>query len=120
DFVIEKDLERTVSEIRGEHLVKNGEGDAGFVANAGNSAGAGIEIRGGAGGVGERVIAAIVIADPVAQFAVASGAAESFDAVMFVGRNGLGSKLAANPVGFLGHDHAETVAGGGEGRGASA
>ncbi len=63
---------------------------------------------------------AIVGTDAVAETTIGARAAERFDPGMLVGRNRLLGKLAADPVGFLGHHDRLAGAGGRQGRGAPA
>ena len=69
---------------------------------------------------GQRVVVAVVVADAVAVGAVAPRAAERLDPGVLVGRDGLRGELAADPVGLLGHHHAQAVAQRGQRGGAAA
>ena len=74
----------------------------------------GIEIRARAGLLGKRIVVAVVIAHRVAVVEVAAGTAELLDPGMLIRRNGLGSELAPDPIGFLREHDAHAVAEGGE------
>jgi hypothetical protein len=51
------------------------------------------------------VVAAVVVADAPPETAIAGGAAHAFDPGMFVGGDGLGGKLPANPVSGFAEDN---------------
>ena len=99
-----------------QHRLEHGERDARLVPEPGDEAGARIEVRETAGGVGERGVLAVVGADAVAQRAVARGAAVRLDPGVLVGRHRLAGELPADPVGRLAQHDVEPAAGRGDRR----
>src|SRR6185312_11729186 len=106
--------------MRCEHFQHRGECYAWFVTEFRDIAVARIEMRECLGGIGDRVIAAVVIADSVSQFPVTVGAAAFFDPGMLIRRDALRSELAADPVILLGENDFEPVACRGESTGDAA
>lgn len=109
------DLETAAGDIGSEHRLEDGEANAGFMAERGDPAIAGIELRFDFVFGAERVVAAVVIADAFAESAVGAGATEVLDPTVFVGRDTLGGELAADPFGLFEEDDAAMVTGGSEG-----
>ena len=104
-------MQATGRDVGREQLVEDGESNAGLVAEFGDGAVARVEERVGARGVGQRKVSRVVIAHAAAEGLVTFRAAEGFDLRVFVGRDGLGGELAADPIGFFGHDDAEARTG---------
>jgi hypothetical protein len=81
-----------------QHAFQHMEGDARLAAQPADPAPARVQVRLGAGGVGEGVVAAVEVADGVAQESVAARAALLFDPAVFVGGHGLRGELPAEPL----------------------
>ena len=75
-----------------------------------------IPIHGVARFVGERVVAAVIIAHAVGEAHIGGAGAALIDPGIFIGRDGLGGELPADPVGFFAHDDGFAEAEGGERR----
>jgi hypothetical protein len=81
-----------------QHAFQHMEGDARLAAQPADPAPARVQVRLGAGGVGKGVVAAVEVADGVAQESVAARAALLFDPAVFVGGHGLRGELPAEPL----------------------
>ena len=110
DLVLQQNLHLSVAKIRRKHFVKHCQRHAWFAADARDPAAAGIEIFVRQRFFRERIIAPVKIADAGAEFLIAARAAEGFNPLVLVRRNGLLRNLAADPVGFFRHDDVEPVA----------
>ena len=104
DPVAAEDHNSAGRDVRGEHCLKDGEGDAGLVAKRRDPAVAGIK----AGIVADRReegrVLAVVAADGITESAIRGGAAEALDPAVFVGWHGLRGELAADPGVFFKDD----------------
>ena len=101
---MQQDVQLPAAAIRGEHALDDGQRHARLMAEAADIALPGIEIDDSARGVGERIVAPVVVADALGELHVAGGRAALLDPGVFVRRDGLGGELPADPVGFFGHD----------------
>ena len=104
----------------GQHGLENGKRHARLVAKAADRPLARVEADDAARLVGKGVVAAIVVAHILRELPVAAGGAGPLDPGMFVGRDGLGRQLTADPVALLAEDDASAEAQGREGRGHAA
>ena len=84
-----------------QHRLQHREGDARLVAKWRDPAVAGIEFGVGPGSRQERVMAAVIVPHFLAKAPIGTGAAQTFDPAVLVRRHGLGSQLAADPIGLL-------------------
>ena len=103
--VAQQQLQAPARERGREHRQEHGERHARLVAQPRHGARARVELRRQPRGVGQRVVDAVVRADPVAQRAVGRRAAAALDPAVLVGRHGLAGQLPAEPVGRLRQQH---------------
>ena len=109
-----KNPDAACGDMRREHFPQRGQRRPRLVAQFRNAAVAGVQIRDRLGRLRERIVAAIVVADAIAEFAVALRAAAFLDPRVLVRRHGLRRELPADPIVLFGEDHLQAVAGGGE------
>ena len=101
--------------VGGQHGLDDRERDPRFVAQPAHPARPRVEVDPRPGAFGQRIVAAVVVPDPVAEGPVAGGRPELLDPGVLVGRHSLARELATEPVELLGQDDAPTGPGGGEG-----
>ncbi|ODA72355.1 hypothetical protein APS67_003532 [Streptomyces sp. AVP053U2] len=101
-------------DVRGEHRLQDGDGDARLVAELADAAGPGVEQRQGPRFGAQRIPLPVVGADRFAQRPVGGRDTELLDPRVFVRRDGLRGELAADPVGLLGEDDGAPRTAGGE------
>ena len=106
--------------MRGEQLLERRQSDSRLVAESRDGAIARIEPWVRPRRRGQRIVAQVVVADPPAQPLIRGGAAGALDPGVLIERHRLRRQLPADPVGLLGHHHAQAGARGRKGRGASA
>ena len=117
--VMPEDAQLSALNVRCEHRFDHGQCDAWFAPDARYPAVAGIEAGIGLGLRNERRLRAIVVAHAGSQRQVAACATDGLDPRILVGRYRLLGELSADPIGFLGHDHAEPTTRGGQRGGAA-
>src|SRR5262245_21439602 len=86
-----------------------GQRGARFVAKSRDAAVAGIQLLPSAWFGIQSVVSPVVISNTCAQLAVSSRTSKLFNPRVFVGRDSLGGKLAADPIRFFGHDDAHAI-----------
>ena len=112
--VAQQHLQPPGGERRCELRVKHGERHARFVSEPRHRARARVQLRQQPGALDQRVVGAVMRADPVAQPPVAPGAAAALDPAVLVRRDRLAGELAADPAGRLRHHDVVAPRGGGE------
>ena len=102
-LVLEQDQQPSAGRIGGQHGRQHGQGHPRLVAELRDTAVAGVEGSGRPRLGGHRVMATVIIPDPLPERPIRCIDAELLDPGVFVGRHGLRRELAADPVGRLGH-----------------
>src|SRR5688572_22108783 len=107
-----------------EHRLHHGQAHPRLVTDARHRAAAGVKVWVVLLCVRERMICAVVVANPLAKVAIAPRATEGLDPLMLIGRDRLAGELAADPVGLFGEDDGAakrcSAQGGGDAAGAAA